>query len=256
MNAPYPDQAQLTQIFLNQLNYAVFFKDKESRFRLVNPALLRALRAGEKESVIGKTDADYFTSEHAAQALADEQEIIRTGKPQLNYEEKETYPDGTVGWSSTSKYPLRGENGDIVGTFGISLNITAQKAAEARLAKAQAELMAKERKLAVVDFADLILFHMNQMGDAAGAAIGRVSAAIQNGHFTQMRQQVEALVNRLPGDSPVMQELVSLLGETELEAEQQAKIHDELIALRQELKSIIELVELRKNMPAKGWQDE
>lgn len=252
MNAPYPDKATLTEILLNQLNHAVFFKDTESRFTLVNPALLRALHVSPTENVIGKSDADFFTHEHASQALADEQEIMRTGKPLLNYQEKETYPDGTVGWSSTSKYPLRGEDGQILGTFGISLIITSQKEAEARLAKAQSDLMAKERKLAVVDFADLILFHMNQMGDAAGAAIGRVSEAIQNGHFAQIRRQVETLVDRLPPDSPVMQDMVSLLGETELEAEQQAKIHDELVALRQELKSIIELVELRKNMPPKG----
>ena len=252
MNAPYPDKAMLTETLLKQLNHAVFFKDTESRFTLVNPALLRALRVSPTENVIGKSDADFFSKVHASQALADEQKIMRTGKPLLNYQEKETFADGTVMWCSTSKYPLLGEGGQILGTFGIALNITAQKDAESRLAKAQAELMAKERKLAVVDFADLILFHMNQMGDAAGAAIGRVSEAIQNGHFAQLRRQVETLVDRLPPDSPVMQDMVSLLGETELEAEQQAKIHDELVALRQELKSIIELVELRKNMPPKS----
>lgn len=256
MNAPYPDQAKLTQILLNQINHSVFFKDKEGRFMLGNPALLRALRANPTDNVIGKTDADYFSAQHADRAYADEQEVMRTGKPQLNYQEKEIFDDGTVAWCSTSKYPLRADNGEIIGIFGISLNITAQKEAEARLAKAQAELMLQERRLAVVDFADLILFHMNQMGEVAGSAIGRVSAAIQNGHFAQMHGQIEGLVNRLPQDSPLMQELVTLLGETELEAEQQAKIQGDLIALRSELNSIIELVELRKNMPAPGWHND
>jgi PAS domain S-box-containing protein len=252
MNSSYPDKAQLTEILLNQLNHAVFFKDLENRFTLVNPALHRALHASPTENLIGKSDRDFFSKEHAEQFIADEQKVMRTGKAFLNREERGVYADGTVGWSSTSKYPLVNSSGEIVGVFAIAIDITAQKIAEERLAKAQNELMAKERKLAVADFADLILYHMNQMGDAAGAAIGRVSSAIQNGHFAQMRQQIGTLIDRLPADSTVMQDLITLLGETELESEQQAKIHSELIALRQELKNIIDLVELRKKMPAQG----
>jgi hypothetical protein len=41
---------------------------------------------------LNKTDADTFTSEHAERALADEQEIIRSGEGILEKEEMQTWP--------------------------------------------------------------------------------------------------------------------------------------------------------------------
>ena len=55
--------------------------------------------------------------------------MIRTGKP-LTKEEKETWPDGSVTWALSTKMPLRDHTGQIVGTFGISRDITDRKRAE------------------------------------------------------------------------------------------------------------------------------
>ena len=68
------------------------------------PARRRALRDWRIPALaIGRSDFDYFTDEHAAQAYRDEQEIIATGRPLVNVEEKETHPDGSVRWVSTTK---------------------------------------------------------------------------------------------------------------------------------------------------------
>ena len=77
------------------------------------------------------TDADFFTEEHANQACADEQTIMQTGIPLANIEEKETWSDGAVHWVSTTKLPLRGSGGKIIGTCGISRDITVRKQIEA-----------------------------------------------------------------------------------------------------------------------------
>ncbi len=108
----------------------VYFKDTASRFLRVNSAQSRKFGLSDPAQIVGKSDADFFSGEHARQALADEQEIIRTGRPLLNVEEKETWPDGTVGWVLTTKLPMRDAAGRIIGTCGISRDITGRKRAE------------------------------------------------------------------------------------------------------------------------------
>ena len=43
-------------------------------------------------------------------AHSDEQEILRTGRPVVGKEEKETWLDGRVRWVSTTKMPYRDSN--------------------------------------------------------------------------------------------------------------------------------------------------
>ena len=79
--------------------------------------------------MIGKTDRDFFSTEHAEGALADEHEIMRTGIPMIDYEEKHTWPDQEDSWVATTKMPRRDAQGNIIGTFGISHDITEKKRA-------------------------------------------------------------------------------------------------------------------------------
>src|SRR5262249_61926335 len=94
---------------------------------------------------VGKTDYDFFTPEHAGQAFRDEQEVVRTGVPLVNQEEKETWPDGSVTWVSTTKMPLRDADGAIVGTFGVSRDITRRKHFEVELQQAKDAAVAASR---------------------------------------------------------------------------------------------------------------
>jgi len=111
----------------------IYFKDTASRFLRVNSAMARSFGLHAVVDAVGKTDADFFSEEHANPALAAEQEIMRTGQPLTNIEEKETWSDGSVSWVVTTKLPLRDLDGRIIGICGISSDITERKQMEQKL---------------------------------------------------------------------------------------------------------------------------
>jgi diguanylate cyclase (GGDEF)-like protein/PAS domain S-box-containing protein len=129
----YQIEQDLLQAFLEHIPDNVFFKDRTSRFIRISRAMADYCGLKDPSAAINKADSDIFTSEHADEAYADEQNIIRTGTPLVGIEEKETWPDGRETWVLTTKVPLRDRRGQIIGTMGIAHNITDRKLAEARL---------------------------------------------------------------------------------------------------------------------------
>ncbi|MES1204844.1 MAG: EAL domain-containing protein [Pseudomonadota bacterium] len=123
----------LLEQLMDTIPDTIYFKDRSSRFTRVNRAAATLFGVVDPVRAVGRTDFDIFTDEHAAQAFRDEQEIIRTGEPLVNVEEKETKPDGEVRWVSTTKMPLRDTDGNVVGTFGVSRDITQRKEFEEQL---------------------------------------------------------------------------------------------------------------------------
>lgn len=123
---------ELLDAFLEHIPDNVFFKDCDSRFMRISKSMAVYFGLKDPRQAIGKTDADIFSSEHAGKALLDEQEIIRTGEPLLEKEEKETWPDGHETWVLTTKVPLSDRHGQIIGTMGIAHDITDRKQAETR----------------------------------------------------------------------------------------------------------------------------
>lgn len=124
----------LLRSLMDNLPDNIYYKDEHSRFLRINQAQSHHLHLGDPSEAIGKTDFDFFGEEHARPAYEDEQKIIQTGIPIINLEELEVYPDGSVGWVSTTKMPLRDDQGKIVGTFGVSRDITDRRRIENALA--------------------------------------------------------------------------------------------------------------------------
>ena len=140
-------QRSLLTTLMENLPYHIYFKDLDCRFIAVSRALAEVHGRKDPAELIGLTDRDLFSSEHAEGALADELEIIRTGKPIVDYEEKETWPDREDTWVSTTKMPLRDAQGNLIGTFGISRDITEKKRAAEKLLRLTEELRAKNESL-------------------------------------------------------------------------------------------------------------
>lgn len=135
-----PLEQELLNAFLEHIPDSVYFKDLDSRFVRISRSLATHCGLSDPEQAVNKTDSDVFSSEHSEQAFADEQEIIRTGQPMIGKEEKETWPDGREAWALTTKVPLRNRDGKIIGTMGISRDITERRRAEEELQKYKVHL--------------------------------------------------------------------------------------------------------------------
>jgi PAS domain S-box-containing protein len=130
----------------------VYFKDRLSRFLFVSAGWVAAYAPGHTaDDLVGKTDFDVFSEKHASAAFRDEQLIIWTGEPIIGQVERETYTGRADAWVSTTKMPLLDTDGQIIGTFGISRDITAQIRAEMALADQTLKLTAHNDRLRELD---------------------------------------------------------------------------------------------------------
>ncbi len=127
------DQRRRLDTLLENIPDRVYFKNVHGQFIQVNPALAQFFGQRDPAEVMGKRDTDFFTAEHADAARADEDAVLHSGQPIIGKMEKETFPDGRISWSLTTKMPLKDETGKIVGTFGVSRDISELKAAEVAL---------------------------------------------------------------------------------------------------------------------------
>jgi two-component system, sensor histidine kinase len=129
-NKAYFSGNVLFDILLKTTPDQIYFKDRNSRFLRCSQKQATWLGATNEEELWGKTDFDFFSAEHSNQAFFDEQRIIATGIPLINIEERETFEDGSSRWITTSKWPLLNERQEVLGTFGVSRDITDKKKAE------------------------------------------------------------------------------------------------------------------------------
>jgi|GEM_PF-3587669 len=122
------DDVLLLEMVMDDLPETIYFKDRQSRFTHINRYAAAHYGIMNPALAVGRTDFDFFTDEHAHQALRDEQQIIETGEPLVSIEEQETLPGGKSRLVRTTKLPLLDPGGAIVGTFGLSRTITEQHA--------------------------------------------------------------------------------------------------------------------------------
>jgi PAS domain S-box-containing protein len=140
-------EQDLLRGLLDNIPDRIYFKDKQSRFIRINPALAVHFGLKEPREALGRTDFDFFLRDHAQAAFNDEQKIMATGEPIIGIMEKETHPDGRVTWAFTSKLPLRDKDGRIAGTFGVSRDITELKITEEKLKESNSDLLQSREEL-------------------------------------------------------------------------------------------------------------
>jgi len=109
----------------------LWVKDLDSRFAVANRATALRLGCASPQQLIGKSDLELCPWETAQKYLADEREVIETGRPMIDSEEYMLAPDGAKLWIATTKAPLRNDRGEVIGVIGVSRDVTRRRLADA-----------------------------------------------------------------------------------------------------------------------------
>jgi len=143
----FKEQQYLLGLLMDTIPDTIYFKDRHSNFIRINRAQADRLGLESPDQAIGKSDFDIFTPEFAQSAFSLEEKILHTGDAVVNFEEMLTYADRAPEWVLATKMPLRNQDGEIFGTFGISRDITERKNAELQLEHQTEELKKLNREL-------------------------------------------------------------------------------------------------------------
>lgn len=97
-----------------------FIKDAQGRLITANAAKLDRLGLAHESEIVGKTDAAFFPPDVVLAFRQDDEEILRTGKPVINRLELWLDEQRTLNWFMTTKLPIPGRDGGIIGIMGLS----------------------------------------------------------------------------------------------------------------------------------------
>lgn len=188
--APY-----FLKCLLRGLPETLYFKDRESRYTLVSEykAFLHGFSGAEE--LVGKTDADLFTEEHARLAHEEERKIMATGVSVIGKLQKLAWPDGHESWTLSSKMPLRGPAGAIIGTFGMSRDVTRTRKMEEALERTHAELVEASRIAGAAEVASGVLHNVSNVITAVSCS----SQVIVEGLREMNTARLVTLCDQLPG---------------------------------------------------------
>jgi len=179
-------ERDLLRALLDNSPDQIYFKDLQSRFLKSSNAQMAHFRVKSVDEIVGKTDFDFFTDEHARPAFEDEQEIIRTGRPIIGKVEKEVQNDGRVTWAISNKMPLRNVRGEVVGTFGISKDITTIKEAEAKLEAAHRQLVDASRQAGMAEVATSVLHNVGNVLNSVNVSTTLVYETIKKSRINHL----------------------------------------------------------------------
>lgn len=112
-----------------------FVKDKNLNYMCCSRAFAKMAGLESEKEIVGKTDYDLFDASLADKYREDDRKLLEAGEPLIDYEEQLPSNDGSIRYSSTSKYLLYDSYGNTIGLYGTGWDITKARAATEELAR-------------------------------------------------------------------------------------------------------------------------
>lgn len=251
-------EQSLVRALLDNSSDRIYFKDTESRYIGASSALALNFGLASPKDLTGRTDFDFLAEMEAKAAYEEERNLILTGKPLVGKIEHELTKDGREAWLLTTKMPLRNAAGAVVGSFGVSKDITEIKRAEARLEVANRQFVEVSRQAGMAEVATSVLHNignvLNSVNISAGvlvedlqalkpANIGKIAELLET-----HRSDIAAFINT----DPKGQKIVPYLTSASLDLEQRRhRMVTELENLSKNIEHIKDIVAAQQNL-AKG----
>lgn len=158
-------ERDLLRILMDSIPDTISFKDRHSRFARINRAQAATLGINDTSEAYGRTDFDFFNPENARESYEDEQAIIRSGEPLVSKIEP-VRRQGLSRWVTTTKVPVKDDDGRVIGTVGVSRDITEWKEAQEALHKSEESLRslfcAIPHPVWVFDLETLVFLEVNE----------------------------------------------------------------------------------------------
>ncbi|WP_319478846.1 PAS domain-containing sensor histidine kinase [uncultured Draconibacterium sp.] len=131
----------MLRTLIDNLPAMIYIKDIECRKVIANITDIKNIGYQNEEEILGKTDIELFPGDIGQRGYADDQKVINLGIAINNRVEDFYNSEGKRSWISTTKIPLRNNEGEITGLVGIGYDITESKKIEEELtyAKEKAE---------------------------------------------------------------------------------------------------------------------
>lgn len=142
------DRDSFLQLVLNNIPSFVFWKDREYKYLGCNMNFAKTAGLKSPDEIIGKNDYDMpWSKEDSDFYRKVDKEVMASGKPQINFEEPQTFSNGLTRWLRTSKIPLRNFSGVVIGILGLYEDITERKNIELELSEQNKNLRTLNTKL-------------------------------------------------------------------------------------------------------------
>ena len=113
----------LMDALMDSVPDSIYFKDRECRILRISRKMANDLRATGIRDAVGKTDVELFGEEFGRRTIERDRRMMETGEPIIGMAESRRLEDGRLYWTSTTKVPLRKDDGEIVGLVGITREI-------------------------------------------------------------------------------------------------------------------------------------
>ncbi len=212
-------ERDLLKTLLDNLPDPIFYKDLQSRFVRVSKSQLEKsfnfardqyrgahssadvkdlpahLTSMERfaEYLTGKTDFDFLKKEFARSTYEEEQQIIRTGKPVIGKLKQMTQLDGRIFWYLINKLPWLDKDGNIIGTFGTSKDVTFIKEAEAKLEQVHKQLLETSRQAGMAEIATNVLHNVGNVLNSVNVSASMVVDSVKKSKASSLAKVVAML---------------------------------------------------------------